>query len=141
MFEVGLCTWRYALKIILLTTGVFFLLSLINIGTLAGFSRFYYNTSYECIYNNITQCFNPENRLIAQWGIGLAFCIVLGLLSLFILFLVIQYIRKRRRSYEIVDTTSPIDEIEFRVDPQELDSCSSVDTDSDSDKKRKDKTD
>ena len=139
MLEVGVCNWRYILRIILISTGVFLFFSLINSLTLMGFSKFYYNTSYDCIYENVTLCFNPENRLIAQWAIGLSFVIVMVALALFILYLTVQYIRKRRNTYEIVTIPNPYDELEFKVGSR---SISDTDTDSDSEQEKgKDKTD
>ena len=135
MFEVGVCNLRYVLKILLIATGFFLLCSLLNIIALMGFFRFKYNTTYECFYDNISHCDNPENRLIGEWATGLSFVIVLVALALFIIYLTIQYIRKRRTTYEITTTEHAYDELEFEVGKgQGFDSDSETDVVSDAKK-------
>lgn len=120
MFQTETCNFRCTLRVLLICTGSFFFLSLINVIALAGFFQFKYNTTYECIYQNVTHCFNdPDNRMIAEWATGLAFVIVLTGLMLFIIYLGVLVIKRRRATtYEIVtNINSSREELVYEVNP------------------------
>lgn len=110
------CNFRCFLRVLLICTGLFFFFSLLNLVGLGGFFRFKYNTTYECIRENVTHCFNdPDNLIILEWAIGLALVFVLIGLLLFIIYLTVQYIKKRRTTYEIVTNLSAQEELVYTV--------------------------
>ena len=128
MFDAAHCNFRRGLRITVIAIIVFLGLSMINSVALMSLSHVYYNTSIDCIVENITGCFNPGNVRIFQWAITSAFVIVMGAAGLFVMALVINHWRKKWKSssYDIVTTPYPCDE--FEIGSVEDEDSSNTDT-------------